>query len=417
MLRRRDLQIEAVDLGQLLDMAYAGQGARDRDLLPGRQRPSHGDQVAVVRAVWRGRQPDLEAAVASQQRRVDVGDGLGDHVGEDPLEGSQLQHLDVQRGDLPANLHVERAGHAAGQRGEHPAEVLHQRQRRPDLLGDDAAGLYVDRIRHELALQCQLHRPGDRQPRLVLGLDRAGPQVRRDHHGVEVEQRARRAGFSGEHVDARAGHPAFLDSHGERVLVHEATAGGVDDPYAGLDQPQLPFGDEPKRLRGLGQVDRDEVGLGQQLVQRDEPDPNLRRPSRRHVRVVGQQLHAKRRQPLRHQHPDPTQPDHADGLAGHLDAGELRSLPLPALERGVGRSDIAGAGKQQSNRVLGGGDDVRRRRVDHHDAAGGRSRYVDVVQTDAGPSHDLEPVGRRQRLGVDLGGAADDDGVDVAERR
>ena len=52
-----------------------------------------------------------------------------------------------------------------------------------------------------------------------------------------------------------------LDRVGERVLVHQPAAGGVDDPHAGFDRGQLAGADEAERLRRLGQVDGDEVAL------------------------------------------------------------------------------------------------------------------------------------------------------------
>ena len=56
----------------------------------------------------------------------------------------------------------------------------------------------------------------------------------------------------------------------------------------GLTMRQLAGADQADGLGGLGQVDRDEVALAQQLVQADQPDAELRRPGRLHVRVVGE---------------------------------------------------------------------------------------------------------------------------------
>ena len=71
------------------------------------QRAAHGDQVAVVGALVAGGESDLDAALLGEQRRVDVGHGLLDDVGEHALERGQLEHLDVVRGDLAAHLDVE----------------------------------------------------------------------------------------------------------------------------------------------------------------------------------------------------------------------------------------------------------------------------------------------------------------------
>ena len=167
----------------------------------------------------------------------------------------------------------------------------------------------------------------------------------------------------------------------------------------------------------LGQVDRDEVALAQQLLEADQLDAELRRAGRREVGVVRDQPGAEGTHPLGEQHADATEADHADGLVGDLDAGPLRALPLPGLEGGVGRGDVAGAGQQQRDGLLGCADHVAQRGVDDHHAAGRGSRDVDVVQADAGAGHHLQARRGGERLGVEHGGAADQDRLDVSEGR
>ena len=123
----------------------------------------------VIRLRWSGlsvsaTQADRGAALGREQRRVDVGDGVLDDVGEDSLEGGQLEHLHVVLGDLAAHLDVDLLGDLAGQRGEDPAELLGQRDAGPDVLGDHAA-LDVDGVGHQLAAQREPHRLGDRDAR------------------------------------------------------------------------------------------------------------------------------------------------------------------------------------------------------------------------------------------------------------
>ena len=73
--------------------------------------------------------------------------------------------------------------------------------------------------------------------------------------------------------------------------------------------------------------------------------------------------------------------------------------------------DVARLRQQQRDRLLGGADDVGLRRVHDHDAAAGGLLDVDVVEADPGARDDLEVGRRRQHLGGDLRGAADDQGV------
>ena len=94
------------------------------------------DQVAVVGALGVGDQAYGGAALGREQRRVHVGDLVLDDVGEDALEGGQLEHLDVVLGDLAAHLDVELLGDLAGEAGEDPAELLGERDAGAHVLGD-----------------------------------------------------------------------------------------------------------------------------------------------------------------------------------------------------------------------------------------------------------------------------------------
>jgi hypothetical protein len=162
-------------------------------------------------------------------------------------------------------------------------------------------------------------------------------------------------------------------------------------------------------------VDRDEVGLGEQLLQPDQAHAELGRAGRLDVRVVGDEPGAERRDPLGEEHADAAQPDHADGLALQLDAGVLGTLPLPGLQRGRGGGGVAGDREQQGECLFRRGDDVRGGGIDDHDTAGGGGRHVDVVEADAGPRDHPQLRGGGDRLGVDVGGAAHDDGVRVGQ--
>ena len=162
---------------------------------------------------------------------------------------------------------------------------------------------------------------------------------------------------------------------------------------------------------------RDEVGAAEQLVEREQLDTELGRARRRHVRVVGHDVGLESGQPLRDQLPDAAQPDHSDGLAEDLGAGERRALPGVLAQRGIGCGDLAGGRQQQRQRVLGSTVDVRRRRVDHQHTAFGGGFDVDVVQADAGAGDDLQFRRGVEHLGVDGGRRADQKGVGFGHRR
>ena len=166
----------------------------------------------------------------------------------------------------------------------------------------------------------------------------------------------------------------------------------------------------------LRQVDADEVGLVEQLLEAHHAHTHLRGPAGLDVGVVGDHAHSEGAQPLRDEHPDPAEPDDAHGLLVELDPGVARTLPLAVAQGGVRRADVASRGEHERHRELRGADDVGGRGVDHHHAALGRGADVDVVEAHAGAGDDLEPPGRGERLGVDLGGAAHQDRVGVGDR-
>ncbi len=205
-----DLDVEAVDLDDLLDLPRAGQRAGHRDLGAVGHGAAQVTQVAVV-----GRSASVLSRTSTprscgEQRRVDVGHRLLDDVGEHPLEGGQLEHPDVVRGDLAAHLDVELGGTP-------PASAV---KNRPSFSASGMPGrtssaidaaLDVDRVGDQLAGQGQPHRPGDRDAGLLLRLVGAGAQVRRGDDRVELEQRRVGARLLGVDVEAGAGDPALLE--------------------------------------------------------------------------------------------------------------------------------------------------------------------------------------------------------------
>ena len=158
-------------------------------------------------------------------------------------------------------------------------------------------------------------------------------------------------------------------------------------------------------------MDGEEVGLGDELVERQQLDVHLPRPLGGDERVVGDEAHAERRRPLGDELADAAEADDAERLVGQLDALPPAALPAAGLQRGVGLGDVAGLGQEQRHGVLGRRDDVGLRGVHHHDARGGGGVDVDVVEPDAGPADDDQLGAGLEHLGGDVGGRADDQGV------
>ena len=356
-----------------------------------------------------------DAALGGQERCVHVGHRLLDDVAEDPLEGGELEHLDVVLGDLAADLDVDLLRDLAREPGEDAAELLGERDARPDVLVDETA-LHVHRVRDQLPAERQPDRARDRHPGLLLRLLGGGAEVRGGHDVLELEQRAVGARLLGEHVEPGGADAALLEGVVERLLVDDAAARGVDEHEVGAGLGELVLADEPEGLRGLRQVHRHEVGLLDELLEGHQAHAHLGGTAGLHVGVVGDDPHPEGAQPLRDEHADAAEADDADGLLVELDAGVPAALPLAVLQRLAGRADVAGRREHEGDRELGRGDDVGGRGVDDHDAALRRGLDVDVVEPDAGAGHDREPLGGGERLGVHLRRRPDEERVDVDDR-
>ena len=169
---------------------------------------------------------------------------------------------------------------------------------------------------------------------------------------------------------------------------------------------------EAHGLGRLGQVDRKEVGLANQILDgAHERHAELTRPVGAHVRVERHQLHPERERALRDEHAHAAEADDAERLAVQFDALPPGAIPRARLEVGVGLGDVPGLREQQRHGVLSGREHVRLRCVHHHDAAPRGGLHIDVVETNPGPADDHQ-VGPHGEHGlVDLRGAADHQGV------
>ncbi len=203
---------------------------------------------------------------------------------------------------------------------------------------------------------------------------------------------------------------------GDRRLVDEAAAGAVDEPRARLHPRDALGGEDVRGLLGLRQVQGDEVGAGEQVVEvLDALDAEGDGALGGEEGVVGDDLHLQPDGARGDHRADVAAADEAEGLAGDLDAHEARLLPPAGAGRGVGGGDLPGAGEQHGDRVLGGGDRVAEGGVHHHDALGRGRGDVDVVDADAGAADDAQGAGLGDQVGGDLGRRADGEAVVAAD--
>ena len=194
-----------------------------------------------------------------------------------------------------------------------------------------------------------------------------------------------------------AAPPTLPDSRPaiERVEVDQLAAGAVDDPDPVLHRRDRLGVDQVDRLRRLRQVQGDDVGAAEELLERLGPlDAELAEALGGDELVEGDDLHVEALGALGDELADAAEADHAERLAVELGALELGAVPAPVDQRAVGLGDVAAEREGQRQRVLGGGDRVRLGRVGDDDPAAGRGRDVDVVDAGAGAADHLQAARR-----------------------
>ena len=152
-----------------------------------------------------------------------------------------------------------------------------------------------------------------------------------------------------------------------------------------------------------------------QIVELDLLDADILGALRRQERIEGDHPHVQALRAVGDDRADIAAADHAEHLAGDLDAHEAVLLPLAGLGRGIGLRDFARQRQHQRDGVLGGRDRIAERRVHHDDALGGRGGNLDIVDADAGAADHLQPRRLLDDLGGRLGGGADRKPVVIAD--
>ena len=311
---------------------------------------------------------------------------------------------------------------AAGELDRQPAQLGGERDVRAEhleILGTDDRD--VDGVRDEAAVERGDDLLGDDQAGTILGLVGGRGEMRRDDDVLQTEQLTV-VRLGREDIERRAGDLAGADRRGQRRLVDELTAGGVDDANAVSHLLQHVAADEAARLVGQRQMKRDEVGgLEDGLRRLRVVDAELAEAIGRHERVVADHVHAEAEGATCHLPADPAEAEHAERLVGKLDPAPARAFPAAFLQRRVSLRDVPGERHQEADRVLGGGDDGRVGSVRDDDATAGSRPNVDVVDPDARAPDHLQALGALDHVRGQLRRRADDDRVvaadDLLERR
>ena len=118
-------------------------------------------------------------------------------------------------------------------------------------------------------------------------------------------------------------------------------------------------------------------------------------------------MHPERQRPLRDERTDTPEADDPQGLSMQLDSLIHLSIPSAGPHAGIGWCDVASLGEEKRHGVFGCTDDVRLGRVDHQDTGRGCGPKVDVVDSHAGATDNLEVRRSGQQFCIDLGGRSD----------
>ena len=225
--------------------------------------------------------------------------------------------------------------------------------------------------------------------------------MRRHYDLRMLQQRAAFRRFLREHVQRHAAQPPRLQPGQQRRLVHQLAPRHVDNPRPRLDAVNLPPGDHIAGAVGERRMQGHEIGLGQQLIQRQQLHPDAPGVIRGHERIIPRQPHPEPLSAAGHFGAHPPQAADAQGFIAHFHAHKGAAPPLAAPQRLVGAGDVAGQGQHQRDGMLGGGHGVAGGRVHHRDPGPGGRLQINVVHPDSGAGDHLQPPPGGDHLPVD----------------
>ncbi|GBC83117.1 hypothetical protein HRbin10_02257 [bacterium HR10] len=221
----------------------------------------------------------------------------------------------------------------------------------------------------------------------------------------------------GEDVQARGGDPPRIETLEQRRLIHQLAARCVDEDHARLHpRDRFPI-DHPSRRARERRMKRDDVGEGQQLLQRDEPHVQVLREALRDERIMSDHRHAEGLRSFGHLLPHLPKPDEAERLAPQLATQKQLALPFPALHRVVGRDQMSHEREHQAERVFGDAHAVAAGRVHDEDAASRRCLQIHIVHARARATDHLQALRPLDRARRQPRLASDDHRVVVSDDR
>ena len=124
--------------------------------------------------------------------------------------------------------------------------------------------------------------------------------MRRGHNLTELGERPIRRWLFLENVEAGAGDDPVLDRPSQRGFIDQIASGRINDADARLDARKPRVVEEMVRLRVRRQVEREVIGDGAQIVERQELDAETVGNLARDKWIVRDDLHSERAGARRH---------------------------------------------------------------------------------------------------------------------
>src|ERR1700674_3641957 len=155
----------------------------------------------------------------------------------------------------------------------------------------------------------------------------------------------RRQRLNVEYVDGRAGDSLVLQNADQSLLFDDRPARRIDQPGRRLHSLQLRGPYQATRTTAQHQMDRQDVGLLEQLVLGDQDCARGFGGLVRHVLAPGNQIHSKSAPNPRDLRPNPPKSQNAQGLSTEIGAYCL--LPAAGSDRVALRHDMSRGGQDQ----------------------------------------------------------------------
>ena len=155
-----------------------------------------------------------------------------------------------------------------------------------------------------------------------------------------------------ERIDRGAADSPFRERADQGVRLDELRARGVDEKRMRLHETEQPLVHEALRLRSVGEMEGDDVRLGEELLERDERSPQLLFPRARRRPRPRDDAHPEGSPDLDYAGADRPRADDAQPAACELDPGERSRPPAPGPNEAVALAQFSRESECEGKRVL-----------------------------------------------------------------